>query len=28
MLAIALIHYPVVNKNGETIGSAVTNLDI
>jgi tRNA (guanine37-N1)-methyltransferase len=28
MLAIALLHYPVVNKNGQTIGSAVTNLDI
>ena len=28
MLAIALVHYPVVNKNGQTIGSAVTNLDI
>lgn len=27
-LHIALIHYPVVNKIGETIGSAVTNLDI
>jgi len=25
---IALIHYPVVNKSGETIGSAVTNLDL
>lgn len=25
---IALIHYPVINKLGETIGSAVTNLDI
>lgn len=25
---IALVHYPVVNKLGETIGSAVTNLDI
>jgi hypothetical protein len=25
---IALIHYPVINKSGETIGSAVTNLDI
>lgn len=25
---IALIHHPVVNKKGETIGSAVTNLDI
>ena len=25
---IALIHYPVVNKTGETIGSAVTNLDL
>lgn len=27
-LDLALIHYPVVNKNGEIIGSAVTNLDI
>jgi hypothetical protein len=25
---IALIHYPVINKVGETIGSAVTNLDL
>lgn len=25
---IALIHYPVVNKNGEVVASAVTNLDI
>ncbi len=25
---LALVHYPVVNKNGETIGSAVTNLDL
>lgn len=25
---IALIHYPVVNKNGAIIGSAVTNLDL
>lgn len=25
---IALVHYPVINKVGETIGSAVTNLDI
>ena len=25
---IGLIHYPVVNKKGETIGSAVTNLDV
>ncbi|MBF0226174.1 MAG: RNA methyltransferase [Desulfobacterales bacterium] len=25
---MALIHYPVVNKNGETIISAITNLDI
>lgn len=25
---VALVHYPVANKNGETIGSAVTNLDI
>lgn len=27
-LDIALIHYPVVNRNGEVIGSAVTNLDL
>lgn len=27
-LNIALIHYPVVNKRSEIIGSAVTNLDI
>jgi hypothetical protein len=25
---LALVHYPVTNKNGETIGSAITNLDI
>lgn len=25
---VALVHYPVANRNGETIGSAVTNLDI
>ena len=25
---LALIHYPVVNKNQEKIGSAVTNLDL
>ncbi len=25
---VALIHAPVVNRNGETIGSAVTNLDL
>ena len=25
---VALIHYPVQNKNGEVIGSAVTNLDL
>lgn len=25
---LALIHYPVINKNRETIGSAVTNLDL
>jgi len=25
---IALVHYPVINRNGETIGSAVTNLDL
>jgi hypothetical protein len=27
-LYIALIHHPVVDKNGETIASAVTNLDL
>ena len=27
-LAIALLHHPVINKSGETIGSAVTNLDL
>jgi len=27
-LDIALVHYPVVNRRGEEIGSAVTNLDI
>lgn len=27
-LNIALIHHPVINRRGETIGSAVTNLDI
>ena len=27
-LYVALVHYPVVNKNGETITSAVTNLDL
>jgi len=27
-LNIALVHHPVVNKRGEVIGSAVTNLDI
>lgn len=25
---LALIHFPVINRNNETIGSAVTNLDI
>ncbi|MEJ2655837.1 MAG: RNA methyltransferase [Desulfobacterales bacterium] len=25
---MALVHYPVVNKNGEIIASAVTNLDL
>jgi len=25
---VALVHYPVKNKNGETIASAVTNLDL
>lgn len=27
-LYVALVHYPVINKNGETIASAVTNLDL
>ncbi len=27
-LYIGLIHYPVLNKNGECVASAVTNLDI
>ena len=27
-VSIALVHHPVLNKNDETIGSAVTNLDI
>lgn len=27
-LYLALTHYPVINKNGETIASAVTNLDL
>lgn len=27
-LDVALVHYPVCNKNKETIGSAVTNLDL
>ena len=27
-LDLALVHYPVCNRNGETIGSAVTNLDL
>jgi len=27
-LYVALTHYPVTNKNGETIASAVTNLDL
>jgi tRNA (guanine37-N1)-methyltransferase len=25
---VALVHYPVTNKNGETIGAALTNLDL
>ncbi|AQV00446.2 hypothetical protein B2D07_06450 [Desulfococcus multivorans] len=25
---LALIHYPVVNKNGDTVAAAVTNLDL
>ncbi len=27
-LDVALVHYPVLNRRGETIGSAVTNLDL
>ena len=27
-LHVALIHYPVVNKNGDIIASAITNLDL
>lgn len=27
-LYLALIHYPVINKKGETVGSAVTNMDL
>ncbi|MDY6792435.1 MAG: RNA methyltransferase [Thermodesulfobacteriota bacterium] len=27
-LYVALLHYPVVNKNGDVIASAVTNLDL
>lgn len=27
-LYVALVHHPVVDKNGETIASAVTNLDL
>ena len=27
-LHVALIHYPVVNKKGDTVASAVTNLDL
>ncbi len=27
-LSIALLHHPVLNKSGEMIGSAVTNLDL
>jgi hypothetical protein len=27
-VSLALVHHPVVNKNGDVIGSAVTNLDL
>jgi hypothetical protein len=27
-LYVALVHYPVIDKNGDTIASAVTNLDL
>lgn len=28
LLYIALIHHPVINKNGDIVGSAVTNMDL
>ncbi|MCL7489638.1 MAG: RNA methyltransferase [Desulfobulbaceae bacterium] len=28
LIDVALIHYPVVNRTGEIIGSAITNLDL
>jgi hypothetical protein len=28
LLDVALVHYPVINRNREIIGSAVTNLDL
>ncbi len=28
LLYVALAHYPVTNKNGDTIASAITNLDL
>ncbi|RMF43787.1 MAG: RNA methyltransferase, partial [Deltaproteobacteria bacterium] len=27
-LAMALVHYPVRNRTGETVTTAVTNLDV
>lgn len=27
-VSIALVHYPVLGKKGEIIGSAITNLDL
>ena len=27
-ISLALIHYPVIDKNGEVIASAITNLDV
>ena len=27
-LELALVHYPVLNRRGESIGSAITNLDL
>lgn len=27
-ISLALVHHPVINKNGDVIGSAVTNLDL
>jgi len=28
LVSIALLHYPVYNKGGEVVASAITNLDL